>query len=493
MQENILKPYPKKNFFKKIVDGCANCIKSINIKNVNVKIPQITFCGASKTVTGSKYLLEYKDKKILVDCGLFQGLKDDRLKNRQQMPFFPKDINAILLTHAHLDHSGYIPLMVKNGFKGYVYCTQATYELCKIILPDSGFLQEEDAKYLAKKGASKHKKPLPLYTEEDAVKSLKQFKIVRFDEEIKLDTDISFTIKGAGHILGAGIIDVKIGDKNVVFSGDLGRDNDDVMYNPEKIAKGDYILCESTYGDRVHKDIDAKEELANIINKTVSRGGNIIIPAFAVGRTQLLLYYIYKLKKERKIPSVPVFVDSPMSIKATNLLDDFANQHKLSEKECFEIFDDTKFTTTVDQSKRIFDSKVPSIIISASGMATGGRVLHHLAYYGPDNKNTIVLVGYQAMGTRGRALQDGKKELKIHGQIVKINATVERLENMSAHADSNELMNWLRGFKNKPQKLFIVHGEEKASEHFADRVEKELQWNVMVPEYLQIYQLQGNN
>ncbi|MBO4956256.1 MAG: MBL fold metallo-hydrolase [Rickettsiales bacterium] len=492
-QENILKPYPKKNFLKKFVDGCTNCIKNINIKNVNIKIPQITFCGAAKTVTGSKYLLEYKDKKILVDCGLFQGLKDDRIKNRQQMPFFPKDINAILLTHAHLDHSGYIPLMVKNGFKGYVYCTQATYELCKIILPDSGFLQEEDAKYMAKKGASKHKNPLPLYTEEDAIKSLKQFKIIRFDDEVKLDTDISFTINGAGHILGAGIINVKVGDKKVVFSGDLGRTNDDIMHDPEKVAEGDYVLCESTYGDRVHKDIDAKEELANIINKTVSRGGNVIIPAFAVGRTQLLLYYIYKLKKERKIPSVPVFVDSPMSIKATNLLDDFASQHKLSEKECFEIFDDTKFTTTVDQSKRIFDQKVPSIIISASGMATGGRVLHHLAHYGPDNRNTILLVGYQAMGTRGRALQDGKKELKIHGQVVKINATVEKLENMSAHADSNELINWLKGFKEKPQKLFVVHGEEKGSQCFAERVETELRWNVMVPEYLQIYQLQGNN
>ena len=271
-QENILKPYPKKNFLKKFVDGCTNCIKNINIKNVNIKIPQITFCGAAKTVTGSKYLLEYKDKKILVDCGLFQGLKDDRIKNRQQMPFFPKDINAILLTHAHLDHSGYIPLMVKNGFKGYVYCTQATYELCKIILPDSGFLQEEDAKYMAKKGASKHKNPLPLYTEEDAIKSLKQFKIIRFDDEVKLDTDISFTINGAGHILGAGIINVKVGDKKVVFSGDLGRTNDDIMHDPEKVAEGDYVLCESTYGDRVHKDIDAKEELANIITTTVSRG-----------------------------------------------------------------------------------------------------------------------------------------------------------------------------------------------------------------------------
>ena len=289
--------------------------------------------------------------------------------------------------------------------------------------------------------------------------------------------------------MGAGVVSVFIGDKKVVFSGDLGRTNDPVMHDPEKIKNADYVLCESTYGDRVHKDIDVEAEFAEIINKTVSRGGNLIIPAFAVGRSQLLLYYIYKLKKEKKIPQVPVFVDSPMSIKVTNLLDDFMELHKLTEEECEKIFDDTKFTSTVDQSKRIFEQKVPSIIISASGMATGGRVLHHIAHYGPDNKNTILLVGYQAMGTRGRLLQDGKQELKIHGQVVKINAEVEKLENMSAHADSNELISWLRGFEDKPKRLFIVHGEEKSTEAFAERVEKELQWNTMVPEYLQIYQL----
>lgn len=487
MQAEI-RPYPKKSLFKKFIDGCKS-IKIINTKNKNIKIPQITFLGASKTVTGSKYLLEYKDKKILVDCGLFQGLKDDRLKNRQKMPFFEKDIDAVILTHAHLDHSGYIPLLVKNGFKGYIYATQASYELCKVILPDSGFLQEEDARFLKKKNASKHKEPQPLYTEEDAVNSLKRFKIVRFKDRVKLSDDISFEINEAGHILGAGIISLYIGDKKVVFSGDLGRTSDPVMHDPEKIKNADYVLCESTYGDRVHRDVDVEDDLAEIINKTAGRGGNLIIPAFAVGRSQLLLYYIYKLKKEKRIPQVPVFVDSPMSIKVTNLLDDFMELHKITKKECEKIFDDTKFTSTVDQSKRIFEQKVPSIIISASGMATGGRVLHHIAHYGPDNKNTILLVGYQAMGTRGRLLQDGKKELKIHGQVVKINAEVEKLENMSAHADSNELISWLKGFEDKPKKLFIVHGEEKSAEAFSEKVENELHWNTMIPEYLQIYQL----
>lgn len=488
-QKDGLLPYPtKKNFFSRFVDTCTNYLKISKPKS-NIKIPQITFCGATKTVTGSKYLIEYKDKKILVDCGLFQGLKDDRLKNRQPMPFLLKDIDAVLLTHAHLDHSGYIPLLVKNGFKGNIYCTQATFELCKIILPDSGFLQEEDARYLKSKKASKHKDPQPLYTEEDAVKCLKQFKIVRFNDKVKLGDDISFDITGAGHILGAGIITLYLYDEKIVFSGDLGRTDDEILFDPAKVKDGDYVLCESTYGDRIHKDIDPKEELGKIINKTISKGGNLIIPAFAVGRTQTILYYIYQLKKERKIPYIPIFVDSPMSIKVTNLLDDFADQHKLTYEECLEIFNDTKFTTTVEQSRRIFDSKIPSVIISASGMITGGRILHHIAHYGPDNRNTILLVGYQAMGTRGRTLQDGKKELKIHGQIVKINATVERLDNMSAHADSNELINWLNGFENKPTKLFVIHGEEKASQAFANRVENELHWNTLIPEYLQIYQL----
>lgn len=493
MTENKLLPYPvKKSIFNNIFNGCSSCLKKINFKtsSINIKTPQITFLGASRTVTGSKYLVEYKSKKIFVDCGLFQGLKDDRLKNRQKLPIFPKNVDAIILTHAHLDHSGYIPLMVKEGFKGHIYSTHASYELAKIILPDSGYLQEEDARYMAKKKASKHKNPLPLYTEEDATKCLKQFKITRFKDRIDLGDGISFEFHPAGHILGAGTVSLYLDDEVIVFSGDLGRNNDLVLFDPEKVKKADYVLCESTYGDRIHKPIDCKEELCRIIKKTVGRGGNLIIPAFAVGRTQLILYYIYQLKKEKKIPSIPIFVDSPMSIKVTNLLDDFASEHRLTKEECYDIFDNTKFTTTVDQSKRIFDCNVPCIIISASGMATGGRVLHHLAHYGPDNRNTILLVGYQAVGTRGRALQDGKKELKIHGQIVKIDAEVERLENMSAHADQNELIGWLSGFENKPKRVFVVHGEEKSSQTLADRIEREFSWNTSVPEYAEIVQLQ---
>lgn len=493
MTENTYLPYPaqkynqqeKGGFFKNVMKKITN----LTFRTDYIEKPQITFIGATGTVTGSKYLIEYKDKKILVDCGLFQGLKDDRLKNRAPLPINPSKIDAVILTHAHLDHSGYIPLLVKNGFKGPVYATQASYELSKLILPDSGFLQEEDARYAKKKGTSKHKDPQPLYTEEDAVKSLKNFKIIRFNDVVKIGNDIDFKIVSAGHILGAGSIEMQLGHKTVVFSGDLGRAHDEVMYAPTPIKSADYILCESTYGDRVHKHIDTKEELAKIVNKTISRGGNLIVPAFAVGRTQLMLYMLYQLKKERAIPRVPIFVDSPMAIKVTHLFDDFINEHKLSAKECQEMFDDTKFTSTVDQSKRIFESKVPSIIISASGMATGGRVLHHLAHYGPDSSNTILLVGFQAMGTRGRQLQDGAKEVKIHGQIVRINAEVVVLPNMSAHADSDELMSWLRNFKDKPARLFITHGELHSSNALAERAEKELQWDAVVPEYLQMQQL----
>jgi metallo-beta-lactamase family protein len=289
--------------------------------------------------------------------------------------------------------------------------------------------------------------------------------------------------------LGAGVVSLYIGGKKVVFSGDLGRKNDEILFDPTKIKTADYILCETTYGNRKHKDIDSKEELAKIINMTMSKGGSVIIPAFAVGRCQLILYYIYQLRKEGKIPFIPVFVDSPMSIKVTHLLDDFAKEHKLSLKECMEIYEETRFTTTVEQSKRIFDYMKPKIIISASGMASGGRVLHHLAHYAPYRENTIVLVGYQSIGTRGRQLQEGERELKIHGEDIQVNCDVVMLDNMSAHSDSDELMEWLSSFKQKPKKLFLVHGEKKSMEAFQERVENELNWDVEMPEYLQIRQL----
>jgi metallo-beta-lactamase family protein len=450
----------------------------------NYLAARMTFLGASRVVTGSKYLFQYHNKNILVDCGLFQGSKEDRAKNWDPIPIAAKELDAILLTHAHLDHSGCIPLLVKKGFTGPIYCTRASYELCKIILPDSGYLQEEDAKYLAKKNVHLEEPAEPLYTEEDAEKSLENFQLVDYGSKVQLIDDISFRFDQAGHILGASIITLTYGNQKIVFSGDLGRINDDVLLDPVRLPDADYVFCESTYGNRVHKDIDQKENLAKVINDTVGRGGNIIIPAFAVGRTQLLLYYVHQLKKEKRIPHIPVFVDSPMSIKATNLLDDFIGEHRLLDTECEEIFEDTKFTTTVEQSKRIFNSHVPSVIISASGMITGGRILHHLAHYGPESKNTIVLVGFQAQGTRGRYLQDGKRELKIHGQVVQVDAQVVTLENMSAHADSNELIFWLKGFRQPPKTLFIVHGEEEPSLIFANRVRQELNWEkVEVPHY----------
>lgn len=474
---------------KDIFNLCKNKIFKGDPAKSFVETPQITFLGATKTVTGSKYLLEYKDKKIMIDCGLFQGSKDDRERNRAPLPIFPKNLDAIILTHAHLDHTGYIPLIAKNGFTGKIYATHATYELAKVILPDSGFLQEEDFKFALKHNLNKLYDAEPLYTQEDAVASLKKFKIIEYDTEIDLGDDVSFKIQNAGHILGAGIVTVNLGNKKIVFSGDLGRKNDVILFDPTEIKEADYIVCESTYGDRVHEDSNPKDQLVEIINKTVKKGGSVIIPAFAVGRCQSILYYIHQLKKERKIASIPVFVDSPMSIKVTHLLDDFAEEHKLSEKDCFDMYDDTRFTTTVEQSKRIFDYHFPSVIISASGMATGGRILHHLAHFAPDNKNSIVLAGFQAQDTRGRYLAEGKKELKIHGQDIKVKAEVYSLENVSAHADKEELLSWLRCFRDKPQKIFITHGEEKSATVFAKTVNEELGWESHVPEYLEVIKL----
>lgn len=487
--KGTLLPYKQLEQVKNAFNKCRNKFFTGSQKKTYIQQPQITFMGATRTVTGSKYLVEYQDKKILVDCGLFQGLKEDREKNRNKLPIFPRNIDAILLTHAHLDHTGYIPLIVKEGFCGKIYCTEATFELCKVILPDSGFLQEEDYKFAKKHNLLGVYDAEPLYTQADAMESLKRFKVISYNENIKLNDNMHFEIKNAGHILGAGIITLNLGGKVVVFSGDLGRKDDELLFDPTAILNADYILCESTYGNRKHKHTNPIEELAEIINRTNQRGGTIVIPAFAVGRCQLLLYFIYQLRREGKIPFIPVFVDSPMSIKVTHLLDDFAKEHRISKQECLEIYEETRFTSTVEQSKRIFDYNHPKIIISASGMASGGRVLHHIAHYAPYQDNTIVLVGYQAVGTRGRQLQEGEKTLKIHGDEVLVKSEVVTLDNMSAHADSDELLEWLKYFKHKPKSLFLVHGEKTAMATLQKRVEDELNWDVEMPEYLQIKQL----
>jgi len=454
-----------------------------------VKDTQITFLGAAGTVTGSKYLLEYQNTKILVDCGLFQGFKELRLRNREAFYINPRYIDAILLTHAHLDHSGHIPLLVKQGFRGKIYCTAATFDLCKILLPDSGFLQEEDARFAKKHGFSKHKKPKPLYTQREAIKSLKYFRTVDFGLETTIDKNCKFTINKAGHILGAGNILVKLNNKKILFSGDIGRPNSPIMKQPTKIEHADYVVVESTYGNREHKEIDVKEKLCEIINETVQRAGHIIIPAFAVGRSQKVLYLIHKLEQEGKIPKLPIFLDSPMSIKVTKLLYNHFHEHRLSRQECLEMYANTTFTVTADQSKRIFQSKYPHVIISASGMATGGRILHHLAHYAPDYRNTILFTGFQAGGTRGRQLLEGKKEIKIHGKLIPIEADIKVLNNISAHADSSEIIDWLKNLKEKPKKIFITHGEKESSEAFAKTITKELNWKFTIPTHLQTEKL----
>lgn len=484
-EAKYLKEYHNLSMLEKLKYNLSSNLFNTMKAKKSVNGVQITFLGAAKTVTGSKYLLEVGKTKILVDCGLFQGLYELRRRNWNPLPINPKNIDAVILTHAHLDHSGYLPLLVKNGFKGKIYCTPSTYDLCKVLLPDSGFLQEEDARYAKKHNFSKHKNPKPLYTQKDAVATFKHFRLINFNEEIKISNDISFNIIHAGHIIGAGSIIVNANGKKILFSGDLGRYNSPIVIEPDKIPSVDYIITESTYGDRKHSEEDPMEKLDEIINKTIAKGGKIIIPAFSVGRTQKILYYINKLKNKGRIPDLQVFLDSPMSIKVTSLVEDYEDEEKLTRDEYEDIYKSVKFCVTRQQSKKIFNYPEPAIIISASGMATGGRVLHHIANYGPKPNCTILFAGYQAEGTRGRDLIDGKKEIKIHGDLVKIRAKVEKLPNMSDHADVDEIITWLKTMPTKPQKVFITHGELEASEALSKRIQKELGWNVYIPDYLE--------
>ena len=425
---------------------------------------KITFLGATQTVTGSKYLIQHYNKKILIDCGLFQGHKDLRLRNWAKLPVSPASIDAVILTHAHIDHSGYIPLLVKNGFKGKIFCSEATYDLCKILLPDSGFLQEEDAIRANRYNYSKHNPALPLYTEEDAEKSLKYFHPVGFGQPHYIGDELHFTFSRSGHILGSAFITLSDDTKTIVFSGDLGRTNDPVMVSPAVLQYADYIVIESTYGDRLHKETDPVEELGRIIHNTILHGGSVLIPAFAVGRTQNILYYLYQLKKQGKIPHIPIFLDSPMAINATSLLHKYKNEHKLPEKLCDEVCNIATYVRTIEDSKDIDHLTMPAIIISASGMATGGRVLHHLKYFMDSPKNTILFAGFQAGGTRGDRMIRGEKEIKIHGQMYPLKARVVNLSNVSAHADYKETLEWLKNFREAPSKAFITHGEIERSE-----------------------------
>lgn len=450
---------------------------------------KITFLGATETVTGSKYLLTIKGKKYLVDCGLFQGLKTLRLKNWAPPPFEAASIDSVILTHAHIDHSGYIPLLVKKGFSGNIYTTEATKELCKILLPDAGYLQEEDARYANKHKFSKHAKALPLYTKEEAIKSLPFFKALPWEKQNTLSPNVSFSFHPVGHILGAAFAEFDIDGLRVVFSGDLGRMKNLVMRPPASPLKADYLVVESTYGNRLHSKEDPQIELKNLINKTIKRGGTVLIPSFAVGRAQELLYLIGRLKKSKKIPDVPVYLNSPMAIKTTEIFCKFIGEHALTSEECKRLGRTAHYITTPTESKNLNAHPKPSIIISASGMATGGRVLHHLKTLAPDPKNLILFSGFQAAGTRGEAMIHGATAIKIHGQMIPVNAEVASLETLSAHADADEIMMWLRTFSSPPKKTFITHGEPLASEGLRKRIEAELGWQCVIPTYKETYEL----
>ncbi len=450
---------------------------------------KLTFLGATGTVTGSKYLLEQEGKKILIDCGLFQGLKALRLRNWEKLPVNPATIDAVLLTHAHIDHSGYIPLLVKHGFQGKIYCSAATSDLCSILLPDSGYLQEADAERANRYGYSKHHPALPLYTQKDAEQSLKQLQVVKFGKRYSLFDELSFSLSRSGHILGASFVQVSNATTSILFSGDLGRPDDPVMKPPAKMQHADYLVLESTYGNRLHKGSNPLDEIGAVIRDTVARGGSVVIPSFAVGRAQSMLYYIYQLKKSKAIPDIPVFLDSPMAINATNILSQHRSDHRLTDKLCEEVCHSAKYIHTPEESKSLDHDGKPVIIISASGMATGGRILHHLKFFIGDARNTILFTGYQAAATRGERIIRGETEIKIHGQMWPVLAQVKVLHNISAHADYGEILTWLGNFQDAPCKTFITHGEPEAALALKATIEAKLAWNTVVPEYLQTVML----
>lgn len=445
---------------------------------------KLRFLGGVGTVTGSRYLLSDDRHRLLVDCGMYQGVKTLRRRNWAPFPVDPSTIDAVVLTHAHIDHSGYLPALVKNGFHGKIYCTKATHELCKVLLPDAGFLQEEDAKYAFRKKFSKHEKPEPLFTEKDAWEALKHFESLHYHETFEPVKGFEVQFTPAGHILGSSCVHVHHtgDDRTVVFSGDLGRQNDILMRPPEPINKADVLICESTYGDRLHGEVDPESDLTEIITKTAGRGGIVLMPAFAVGRAQMLLYLVHKLMGEHKIPKLPVYLNSPMAIKATEIFCKHHKEHKLSAAQCELMDDKTEFVRTVDESIELNNVRFPCIIISASGMASGGRVLHHLKTLLPNPRNSVVFAGFQAPGTRGDALVNGADDVKIHGEYWPVKAEIHNIDSLSAHGDYAEILEWLGQGKLTPEKVYITHGEQLASDIMRKRVCEQFGWDVEVPE-----------
>ncbi len=461
----------------------------------------LQFLGATGTVTGSKYLLEHDGFRMLVDCGLFQGLKDLRLRNWSAPPFDPGTLNLVLLTHAHLDHSGYLPVLYRHGYTGEILTTPASRDLCGIILPDSGHIQEEDARFANKKGYSKHKPALPLYTEIDARSVLPRMRCVAFDSPREVGPGITVTFRAAGHIVGAAMIEVRLrakdgGEKVVVFSGDLGRPQQPILPDPEPMPPCDHLLLECTYGNRDHPKDDAGARIGRIVNEMIRRGGSLLIPAFAVGRTQHLMFLLQALRAEGTIPSdVPIFVDSPMAIEANRIVMRHPEAQDAEMREANANGGDVlgmrnvRFATTSIESKALNDIAYPAIIISASGMCEGGRILHHLAYKLPDHRTTVLFVGFQAIGTRGRALQDGREFVRMYGREIPVKARIETIDGLSAHADRGEILAWLSETAARPGRVHLVHGEPNARDALAATLREEMGLDVNCPNYLEIVEL----
>jgi metallo-beta-lactamase family protein len=456
---------------------------------------KIQFLGAAGTVTGSKFYLTDSEHKVMVDVGMFQGRKQLREKNWESLPLDPAELNAVVLTHAHIDHTGYLPRLGRDGLKAPVHCTWGTRDLAKILLPDAARLQEEEANYRNRKRKSKHTPALPLFSIVDAEQVLGRLAGHRYDADFEPVKGWSATFRDAGHILGSAWLDLRVGEKRIVFSGDLGRVGAPILRDPVK-PEGtcDVLLLESTYGDRDHSKNDKLDSLADIVMEVANRKGTLVIPAFAVERTQEVLYLLEELIRRQDIPKLPVFIDSPMAIKATRL---FGEYHEYYDEETTALvrrgekvlsYRNLSLTETVAQSKAILKTPAPKIVISASGMATGGRILHHLRNYLPDAKNHVLMVGYQSVGTRGWRLLNGDDKIKIFGEYVPVRAGVSKLEGFSGHADHSEILNWVEGFEKPPGVTYLVHGEPESLEAQAKSL-RERGWNVVIPEYGQEFQL----
>jgi metallo-beta-lactamase family protein len=451
---------------------------------------RITFHGAARTVTGSKFLLEAGNARVLVDCGLFQGLKDLRIRNWAPTPFDIKTLDAVVLTHAHLDHTGYLPRITREGYQGPVFATLATRQLAELIMLDSAKCQEQDAEYANRKGFSKHKPALPLYSTRDAERAVQLFREAARSVWFSPAEPIWMRYHDAGHLLGSNMIEVEIRDRQsplrILFSGDVGRYDGPLYHDPAPPPSCDYLICESTYGNRDHPSGSILDALAEVVNRAVQRGGVMLLASFAIGRAQQLIYLLQVLKHDRRIPDLPIYLDSPMACDATSIYRQHREDHDLSEGELDEAHPvlagpRVHLCRTVDESKALNHLTGPAVIISSSGMMTGGRIVHHLKHRLPSPANTVVLGGYMAVGTRGRFLQDGAHYLRMHGQEVPVRAAVEKVPGLSGHADRSDLLRWLKPFA-KPKRAFLVHGEVESAEALGRTLENDRGWNVTIPD-----------